>query len=635
MARSGFNSKLSFGIPGVPINAESTEEKRPLSPLGVRKFYIPTRRIQADQDVHVNRPAVSVGSSMEAGGGVDSSPLSPLPPMSTLQRDVEKRIEQLGQVQMGFLCEQLAAFRQDQAAQISGVRRLLQKSVSSDNQEVEGGRTLPQGLLAQQPDEDLKDAVGPRNKATEKFKKDLERSRALMQAEMRRFDAREASLKSNSAQPSDRPSERSCDTDLATQAATYTKSCDTDLVAQAAAYAKESAFDAFKSYLDEFQQLAQSLQCQISNCSVEIDKLTAHGKSTDVSIQDIRSSVENVRQEQVLHTQEEQTLRMIIEKVSCVVNDLKKREQEEPSRSSHVLSHARDTAKLQKLLSEDNEQLKRLEADFATIRSEQRAHSHTIEEISESLVQVNACLPHSAAWKNFAGLMDAERSTRSQECNSISGRIDECMEHARATRHLLETEFETLADNLETRSREEREATLAKSVRYAGEAMREDFQELAQAERMARTNELRKLTDQIDACVTLVQNVQAPELTLTPRFESALVAEEKSRIQLYCEVQTWIGQEAQKRDEVDSALWKTLQESMQRLETVEEKGKASCADVDALRQGLQKVVEVARSEHEKLREDCCDAIQNAWKINGIPDPFLGSTGSAPAAIHRV
>ena len=57
------------------------------------------------------------------------------------------------------------------------------------------------------------------------------------------------------------------------------------------------------------------------------------------------------------------------------------------------------------------------------------------------------------------------------------------------------------------------------------------------------------------------------------------------------------------------------------LEKQVQESKVASVELEILRQGLTKVVEVFQQEHAKLREDCSDAIQKSVQRGTNPTPY--------------
>merc|ERR1711871_1389648 len=68
-------------------------------------------------------------------------------------------------------------------------------------------------------------------------------------------------------------------------------------------------------------------------------------------------------------------------------------------------------------------------------------------------------------------------------------------------------------------------------------------------------------------------------------------------------------------------LERDMQKALSRISAIDLQAQQSIvasSELEILRQGLTKVVEVFRLEHARFREDCCDALQSARR---------GTTGS--------
>lgn len=253
------------------------------------------------------------------------------------------------------------------------------------------------------------------------------------------------------------------------------------------------------------------------------------------------------------------------------------------------------------------------------------AQAAALADLTEGLADVRARLcgqPTSPA-RMVRGLVDEERAARTTELDFLARKneVTECV-------------VSQLQENVSTISGAQANALAELSAEVAqvrskisgqpasGDSPTRVARGLVDEERAARTTEVDFLSQKHE----VIENVLS-------KLQEIVIAEQSSRAQLRIEVQTWLGFESKTREEADLALEEAMQDvkatlaevlkttsQVVRREDTDKATSTASADIEMLKHGLAKVVEVARNEHSQLRKECSEAIQRA-AVN--PDGWRG------------
>jgi len=280
----------------------------------------------------------------------------------------------------------------------------------------------------------------------------------------------------------------------------------------------------------------------------------------------------------------------------------------------------------------------REEADLKLAESVRRAGQALEESLEEALQR---------------HLSQSERAENSSEMQRLSGRIDECMRLSQKVDGSESVLAQLREDmNAEQKGRADLLGEVERIVRTF--SARLDEQETLEAAQVSRRTEgfessladgkelaaeVKRLSSRLDICMCLAQSAEDSAHVLE-QLRADVTSERKSSKDCLDQVRIGLQCEAEAREAADLKLSQCVQQVCKDLEEAElrqeamdkqvQESKVAPLELEILRQGLTKVVEVFRQEHAKLREECCSAMHSS-RSRGSAMPSAGS----PQPIRRV
>lgn len=516
---------------------------------------------------------------------------------NTALHDVERRIDQLQHLQIGYICDQFASIRHGHTEVLQDVS-VLRGALEKERVERESREDAIRRAM-----DEIRDNVDVQGRASrlseQRLREELREHRASVELALKCRDEQKLSCSSMEDVKS-----------VMTEVQEIRKAVDTERCQRQLANTEfSSALTEVRSRLDSDEQKLPGDVVSLIEASVEAERLARQKSLTELT-QQLSIAVESIQEEQSLRSSEDSELTKTAEGLRCSIDELRHRQQEielQVTRSFTDITTRLEEALRTRDIEASKSPLTASQVDSRSGYQNEHQASLTIRDLVKRLD--DEVRERASDMSKLQLSISEERRTREENDNKVQtaiGGLQRLLQEERDQRgHDAENVLESLKaekneraasinnllnDFAQVRPRLP-EQDVPKNIEWARE-----IRELVEAERVARVADYKSLVGRVDE-----------SLKLAREFEVSAT--------LVSQLMHTVSQESKERKNADDSLRQNLNEVARRSRASDQR----CVDepsIHMLREGLGKVVEalqqerLSRQEHdEQLRKDCCESVQ--------------------------